>query len=49
MSLEQQTKEVRCAIEEKLQTAAAQRDDNIKRMLVRLKEHVSTIINETIL
>ncbi|XP_076222676.1 stathmin isoform X2 [Nomia melanderi] len=39
LSLEQQTKEVRCAIEEKLQTAAAQRDDNIKRMLVRLKEH----------
>lgn len=41
MSLEQQTEEVRCAVEEKLKTAAAQRDENIKKMLDRLKEHVS--------
>lgn len=41
LSLEQQTEEVRCAVEEKLKTAAAQRDENIKRMLDRLKEHVS--------
>lgn len=43
LSLEQQTEEVRCAVEEKLKTAAAQRDENIKRMLDRLKEHVSII------
>lgn len=41
LSLEQQTREVRCAVEEKLKSAAAQRDENIKRMLIRLKEHVS--------
>ncbi|OAD54024.1 Stathmin-3 [Eufriesea mexicana] len=39
LSLEQQTREVRCAVEEKLKSAAAQRDENIKRMLIRLKEH----------
>jgi hypothetical protein len=44
LSLEQQTEEVRCAVEEKLKTAAAQRDENIKRMLDRLKEHVSIFI-----
>lgn len=41
LTLEQQTEEVRNAIEEKLKTASAQRDENIKRMLERLKEHVS--------
>lgn len=41
LSLEQQTEEVRSAVEEKLKSAAAQRDGNIKRMLDRLKEHVS--------
>nr|CAI5818884.1 unnamed protein product [Callosobruchus analis] len=39
LSLEQQTDEVRTAIEEKLKTASQQRDDNIKKMLERLKEH----------
>lgn len=43
LSLEQQTQEVRCAVEEKLKSAAAQRDENIKKMLDRLKEHVSII------
>ncbi|XP_075212322.1 stathmin isoform X2 [Lycorma delicatula] len=37
--LEQQTLEVRTAVEEKLKSAAAQRDENTKKMLVRLKEH----------
>lgn len=41
VNLEQQTKEVRAAVEEKLKTAAAQRDENMKHMLDRLKEHVS--------
>jgi hypothetical protein len=36
-----QTKEVKNALKEKLETAAAQRDENIKKMLDRLKEHVS--------
>jgi hypothetical protein len=36
-----QTNEVRNAVEEKLKVAAAQRDENIKKMLDRLKEHVS--------
>lgn len=40
-TLEQQTGEVRTAIEEKLKTASAQRDENIKKMLERLREHVS--------
>jgi hypothetical protein len=39
--LEAQTNEVRNAVEEKLKTATAQRDENIKKMLDRLKEHVS--------
>lgn len=39
-----QTDEVRSAIEEKLKTAEQQRDDNIKKMLDRLKEHVSYIM-----
>ena len=42
LSLEQQTEEVRKAVEEKLKTAAAQRDENTKKMLDRLKEHVSS-------
>lgn len=41
LSLEQQTEEVRQAICEKLKVAEAQRDENIKRMLERLREHVS--------
>lgn len=41
LTLEQQTAEVYKAIEEKLNTAAAQRDENIKKMLERLREHVS--------
>lgn len=41
LTLEQQTDEVRSAIEEKLKSASQQRDDNIKKMLDRLKEHVS--------
>lgn len=44
LNLEQQTKEVRTAVEEKLKTAAAQRDENIKKMLDRLKEHVSVLL-----
>lgn len=45
--LEQQTQEVRTAVEEKLKTAAAQRDENIKKMLDRLKEHVRLIATPT--
>jgi hypothetical protein len=41
LSLEVQTNEVRLAVEEKLKIATAQRDENIKKMLDRLKEHVS--------
>lgn len=40
LTLEQQTEEVRTAIEEKLKSATAQRDENIKKMLERLREHV---------
>lgn len=36
-----QTNEVRNAVEEKLKTASAQRDENLKKMVDRLKEHVS--------
>ncbi|KAL7306408.1 hypothetical protein TKK_0001826 [Trichogramma kaykai] len=39
LSLDQQTEEVRVALEEKLKTATAQRDENTKKMLDRLKEH----------
>lgn len=42
LTIEQQTGEVWKAIEDKLNTAAAQRDENLKKMLDRLKEHVST-------
>jgi len=38
-SLEQQKLEERMALEEKLKTAQSLRDDNIKKMLERLKEH----------
>ena len=41
LSLDQQTEEVRSAIEEKLKTATAQRDENMKKMVDRLKDHVS--------
>lgn len=40
-TLEQQKTIERVAIEEKLKTAQSLRDDNIKKMLERLKEHVS--------
>lgn len=46
LSLEQQTDEVRSAIEDKLKTASAQRDENIKKMLERLKEHVSIFFDQ---
>ena len=39
--MEQQTAEVYKAIEEKMNTAADKRDENIKKMLERLREHVS--------
>lgn len=42
MSLEQQCGEVRSALEEKMKTASAQRDENLKKILDRLKEHVSS-------
>lgn len=41
MSLEQQKNVERVAIDKKLKTAANMRDENIKKMLERLKEHVS--------
>lgn len=41
LTLEQQTMEVYKAIEEKMNTAADKRDENIKKMLERLREHVS--------
>jgi len=41
LSIEMQTNEVRTAVEEKLKTASAQRDENLKKMIDRLKEHVS--------
>lgn len=41
MSMEQQKSIERVAIDKKLQTAANMRDENIKKMLERLKEHVS--------
>lgn len=40
-TLEQQKANEQKAIEEKLKTAQALRDENIKKMLDRLKEHVS--------
>lgn len=41
-SLENKKDEERRAIEEKLKAAESMRDENIKKMLDRLKEHVST-------
>lgn len=41
-TLEQQKANEQKAIEEKLKTAQALRDENIKKMLDRLKEHVSS-------
>lgn len=41
LSLEQQTNEIKSAIEEKMKIASTQRDENIKKMLERLREHVS--------
>lgn len=43
--MEQQTEEVKTAIEEKMKSASTQRDENIKKMLERLKEHVSLYIS----
>lgn len=40
--IEKQKFEEREALEEKLQAAATLREENIKKMLDRLKEHVST-------
>lgn len=40
-SMEQQKSIERVAIDNKLKTAANMRDENIKKMLERLKEHVS--------
>lgn len=48
LSLEQQTNEIKSAIEEKMKTASTQRDENIKKMLERLREHVSFSNIETI-
>lgn len=39
-TMEQQKSVERVAIDKKLQTAASMRDENIKKMLDRLKEHV---------
>lgn len=39
--MEQQKNQERVAIDNKLKTAANMRDENIKKMLERLKEHVS--------
>lgn len=41
MNLEMQKSMEREAIDNKLKTAAQIRDENIKKMLERLKEHVS--------
>lgn len=41
--LEKQKSEERSALEEKLQAAASLREENINKMLERLKEHVSAI------
>lgn len=43
--MEQQKSIERVAIDKKLQTAANMRDENIKKMLERLKEHVSLILS----
>lgn len=48
LTLEQQTSEVYKAIEEKMNTAADKRDENIKKMLERLREHVSASFLPTI-
>ncbi|XP_026468690.1 tropomyosin-1 isoform X3 [Ctenocephalides felis] len=39
LTLDQQTEEVRNAMQEKVNTVTAHRDENIKKMLERLKEH----------
>lgn len=41
--MEQQKNVERVAIHKKLQIAASMRDENIKKMLERLKEHVSIV------
>jgi len=46
-TLEQQKANEQKAIEEKLKTAQALRDENIKKMLDRLKEHVSLYSNNS--
>lgn len=42
-SLENKKDEERRAIEDKLKAAESMRDENIKKMLDRLKEHVSVV------
>ena len=42
--LEKQRMEERNALNDKLKTAANLRDENIKRILERLREHVSSLI-----
>lgn len=42
-SLEEQKNLERIAIEDKLKTAACIRDERMKKMLERLKEHVSNL------
>lgn len=44
MTLEQQKHIERVAIDKKLKTAANMRDENIKKMLERLKEHVCSAL-----
>lgn len=44
-SLENKKDEERRAIEDKLKAAESMRDENIKKMLDRLKEHVSVVLS----
>lgn len=43
--MEQQKLDERNALNDKLKAAANLRDENIKRILSRLREHVSLVIN----
>lgn len=44
LTIEQQTEEVRVAIDEKLKNASGKRGENIKSIVERLKEHVSILL-----
>lgn len=46
-SIEQQKNIERVAIDNKLKTAANMRDENIKKMLERLREHVSVVLRQS--